>query len=146
MKTEYDRYKETWGLNIYCNHSAGAVQHFSEYESKNYTQDVIMSLAAKKSPELQLVHIFFDSTTFDRVERDGSVSNLIFIVFFPHLVTMAAQLGLIGGTVGLFTGFSILSGIEMIYFAVKFLLSKMKCCRCNCKKGKDSLAKNLRKT
>ena len=144
MKTEYDRYKETWGLNIYCNHSAGAVQHFSEYESKNYTQDIIMSLAAKKSPELQLVHIFFDSTTFDRVERDCSVSILIF--FFPHLVTMVAQLGPIGGTVGLFTGFSMLSGIEMIYFAVKFLLSKMKCCRCNCKKGKDPLAKNLRKT
>ena len=143
MKTEYDRYKETWGLNIYCNHSAGAAQHFSEYESKKYTQDVIMSLAAKKSSKLQLVHIFFDSTTFDRVERDCSVSILIF--FFPHLMTMVAH-GLIGGTVGLFTGFSMLSGIEMIYFAVKFLLSKMKCCRCNCKKGKDSLAKNLRKT
>ena len=81
IKTEYDRYKETWGLNIYCNHSAGAAQHFNEYESKNYTQDIIMSLAAKKSPELQLVHIFFDSSTFDRVERDVKVMALFGISF-----------------------------------------------------------------
>ena len=76
MKAEYERYKETWGLNIYYNHSAGAAQNFSEYKSKNYTQHIIMSLAAKKSSELQLVHIFFDSSTFDRVERDVKVMAL----------------------------------------------------------------------
>ena len=37
-----------------------------------------------------------------------------------------AQLGLIGGTMGLFTGFSILSGIEILYFVGKFFLRKMK--------------------
>ena len=36
-----------------------------------------------------------------------------------------AQLGLIGGTMGLFTGFSILSGIEIVYFAAKFFLMKI---------------------
>ena len=40
-------------------------------------------------------------------------------------VTLVAQLGVIGGTMGLFTGFSILSGIEIIYFAAKFFLRKM---------------------
>ena len=34
MKKEYERYKEIWGLNIYFNHSAGAAQNFSEYDSK----------------------------------------------------------------------------------------------------------------
>ena len=38
-------------------------------------------------------------------------------------VTLEAQLGLIGGTMGLLTGFSILSGIEMVYYAVKFFMS-----------------------
>ena len=76
MKTEYERYKETWGLNIYYNHSAGAAQNFSEYKSKNYTQHIIMFLAAKKSSELQVVHIFFDSSTCDRVERDVKVMAL----------------------------------------------------------------------
>ena len=40
-------------------------------------------------------------------------------------VTLVAQLGVIGGTMGLFTGFSILSGIEIVYFAVKFFLRKI---------------------
>ena len=35
---------------------------------------------------------------------------------------MEAQLGAIGGTLGLFTGFSICSAAEIIYFGVKFVL------------------------
>ena len=38
-------------------------------------------------------------------------------------VTTEAQLGLIGGTMGLLTGFSLLSGVEIIYFLVRFFLS-----------------------
>ena len=34
---------------------------------------------------------------------------------------MEAQLGLIGGTMGLLTGFSILSGVEIIYYLTRFL-------------------------
>ena len=36
-------------------------------------------------------------------------------------VTLEAQLGLIGGTMGLLTGFSILSGVEIIYFLIKLV-------------------------
>ena len=36
---------------------------------------------------------------------------------------MESALGLIGGTMGLFTGFSILSGIEIVYYALKFFFS-----------------------
>ena len=35
-------------------------------------------------------------------------------------VTTEAQLGLIGGTMGLLTGFSILSGVEIIYYLLRF--------------------------
>ena len=38
-------------------------------------------------------------------------------------MTTEAALGLIGGTMGLFTGFSILSGVEIIYYLAKFFLS-----------------------
>ena len=38
-------------------------------------------------------------------------------------MTVEAQLGLIGGTMGLLTGFSILSGVEIVYYAVKFFVS-----------------------
>ena len=37
-------------------------------------------------------------------------------------VTMEAQLGLVGGTMGLLTGFSILSAVEITYFLVRFML------------------------
>ena len=36
-------------------------------------------------------------------------------------MTIEAQLGLIGGTMGLLTGFSILSGVEIVYFFLRFL-------------------------
>ena len=38
-------------------------------------------------------------------------------------VTLEAQLGLIGGTMGLLTGFSILSGVEIMYFLIKLIFS-----------------------
>ena len=36
---------------------------------------------------------------------------------------MEAALGLIGGTMGLLTGFSILSGVEIVYFVLRFSLN-----------------------
>ena len=55
------------------------------------------------------MHIYFDTATFDNVERDQKVK-------------FEAQLGLIGGTMGLLTGFSIISGIELVCFVVKLFL------------------------
>ena len=37
-------------------------------------------------------------------------------------VTLEAQLGVIGGTMGLLTGFSILSAIEIVYFLGRMLM------------------------
>ena len=59
---------------------------------------------------LKLIQIYFDTATYDEIERDVKV-------------TLEAQLGLIGGTMGLLTGFSILSGVEIIYYAVKLFMS-----------------------
>ena len=53
--------------------------------------------------ELHLVHIFFDTATFDNIQRDKKIK-------------FEAQLSLVGGTMGLLTGFSIISAIEIIYF------------------------------
>ena len=59
-------------------------------------------------PTLEVVDIFFGAATYDEIEKDVKV-------------TLEAALGLIGGTMGLLTGFSILSGVEIIYFVMKFL-------------------------
>ena len=59
---------------------------------------------------LQVIQIYFDTATYDEIERDVKV-------------TVNAQLGLIGGTMGLLTGFSILSGVEILYYLAKFFMS-----------------------
>ena len=40
----------------------------------NLPKLIIYSSAAKKSLELQMVHIYFDTSTFDRVEKDVKVT------------------------------------------------------------------------
>ena len=42
---------------------------------------------------------------------------------FLAQVTLESALGLIGGTMGLLTGFSILSGVEIIYYVIQLFLS-----------------------
>ena len=56
------------------------------------------------------MRIYFDTETYDEILKDEKV-------------TLEASLGLIGGTMGLFTGFSILSGVEIIYYLAKFFMS-----------------------
>ena len=38
-------------------------------------------------------------------------------------VNLESALGVIGGTMGLFTGFSVLSAVEIVYYAIKYLSS-----------------------
>ena len=51
-----------------------------------------------------------DTATQDVIDRDVKI-------------TTVAALGLVGGTMGLLTGFSILSGVEIVYFGIKFFMS-----------------------
>ena len=71
---------------------------------------MIFSASTVHYGRLQLVQIYFDTASYDEIERDVKV-------------TLEAQLGLIGGTMGLLTGFSILSGVEIVYFVIKFFVS-----------------------
>ena len=57
-----------------------------------------------------MVHIYFDTATFDLIEKD--TKN-----------TLETQISVIGGTMGLFSGFSILSAVEIVYFVVKYFMS-----------------------
>ena len=71
MTQEYERYKDQWGLNLHYSHAAGP--------AKNFSKPIILFIlpfqisAAKKELELQVVHIYFDTSTFDRVEKDVKV-------------------------------------------------------------------------
>ena len=58
---------------------------------------------------LRFVKIKFSAPVFDKVTKDRAAK-------------FVDQLSAIGGTMGLLTGFSIISGVEIIYFAFKIAL------------------------
>ena len=66
----------------------------------------------QEAPEstIELVQIYFDTATFDNIQRDKKIK-------------LDAQISLIGGTMGLLTGFSIISGIEIVFFLIKLIKS-----------------------
>ena len=55
------------------------------------------------------MRVYFDIPTFDRIEKDRAAK-------------FVDMLSAIGGTMGLLTGFSIISGVEIIYFAGRIFL------------------------
>ena len=59
------------------------------------------------------MRIHFYATTFDKITKDRAAK-------------FVDMLSAIGGTMGLLTGFSIISGIEIIYFAIKIVLQVLK--------------------
>ena len=61
---------------------------------------------------LRYVRINFDTPTFDRIEKDRAAK-------------FVDMLSAIGGTMGLLTGFSIISGVEILYFAAKIFFNKI---------------------
>ena len=65
---------------------------------------------------LRFVRIYFDTATFDDIESDKKIKT-------------EAQLSLIGGTMGLFSGFSIISGIEIVFFLAKFSYKSIVRCK-----------------
>ena len=62
---------------------------------------------------LRMVRIYFDATTFDKIVKDSAAKGV-------------DMLSAIGGTMGLLTGFSLISGVEILYFTVKIILNVFK--------------------
>ena len=52
------------------------------------------------------MRVYFDIPTFDRIEKDRAAK-------------FVDMLSAIGGTMGLLTGFSIISAVEILFFAAK---------------------------
>ena len=62
---------------------------------------------------LKFVQISMSTSTFDVIKKDRAAK-------------FVDQLSAIGGTMGLLTGFSLISGVEILYFLVKILLNTLK--------------------
>ena len=63
--------------------------------------------------KLRFVRIYFDTPTFDRIRVDKAAK-------------FVDMLSAIGGTMGLLTGFSIISGVEILYFAFRIIVEMFK--------------------
>ena len=59
------------------------------------------------------MRIHFYATTFDKITKDSAAK-------------FVDRLSAIGGTMGLLTGFSIISGVELAYYAIKIILQILK--------------------
>ena len=81
---------------------------------------------------LKFVQISITTSTLDNIKKVRRVSLFILLcsVNFTLPQDRAAkfvdQLSAIGGTMGLLTGFSLISGVEILYFLVKIVLRILK--------------------
>ena len=62
---------------------------------------------------MKYVRIYWDTTTYDRITKDRSAK-------------FVDMLSAVGGTMGLLTGFSIISAVEIVYFLVKIVIQSLK--------------------
>ena len=85
---------------------------------RNYVDvsNVIMEVdlkGIKRHTELHWVHIYFNTPSFDKITRDEKAD----------FVTKMSDLG---GTMGLLTGFSVISLVEIVFFGTKILFDFLK--------------------
>ena len=66
-----------------------------------------------KATQLHWIRIYFATPTFDLIIKDEKAN-------------LETKISVIGGTMGLFAGFSIISGIELLFFVLKFLTTTAK--------------------
>ena len=74
LRKEYQLYKDQWGLNLRYSREAGESTNYSKMIVYIQIDNIRKLFSAAKIPlELQVVHIFFDSSTYDKVEKDAKV-------------------------------------------------------------------------
>ena len=79
-----------------------------KYKSSYLLSFKVWCLDYEWKNQLRYVRIYFDTPTFNRITKDRAAK-------------FVDMLSAIGGTMGLLTGFSIISAVEMIYFAAKIM-------------------------
>ena len=106
LVSEYEKFKKN-NVQHFKFSSASNRTAFGQFQSRLLQHQSSHNVSGEEiGSTLQLVLIYFDTATFDDIERDKKVKT-------------EAQLSLIGGTMGLLTGFSIISGIEIIFFFLR---------------------------
>ena len=109
---DYKRYKSGYTKEIYYSNPL-ASKYINKQKQKIFKKYFYVDY--KNQSELHFVHIFFATPTFDLITKDEK----------PNFVT---KLSAIGGTMGLLTGFSLISAVEILYFFLKIVMNMIKIC------------------
>ena len=67
----------------------------------------------EKNISLKYLRIFFEAEPFDKITKDSSAK-------------FTDMLAAVGGTMGLLTGFSIISAVEFLFFGLQIILNQIK--------------------
>ena len=70
---------------------------------------IMKCLGLSQKLNLKYVRIYFGAETFNRVIKDRAIK-------------FVDEISALGGTLGLFTGFSIMSVVEIVYFGTRIIL------------------------
>ena len=97
LTNEYSKYKGSFTF------PSGIKGLWMNYISKRWT--CVNCLEYEWRNTLRIVRLYFDTPTFDRVTKDNAAK-------FTDILSA------IGGTMGLLTGFSIISAVEILYFTL----------------------------
>ena len=108
LVNEYNAYKRKKLQNFRFNPAKVSTQFGNIFQEIPYLLISFPKGEEQPPSTLKLVQIYLDTATFDEIERDEKVK-------------FTAALSLVGGTMGLLTGFSIISGIEVVFFLVKLV-------------------------
>ena len=104
LSDQYDRYKETYNFKTKYKGSINFKKFYCQALFHN-----LFILEFNFASKLHYVKISFDTPKFEKITKDRAAK-------------FVDQLSAIGGTMGLLTGFSIISGVEIVYFSLKIAL------------------------
>ena len=72
-----------------------------------------------------MVRIYFDTPTFDKITKDerAKFEDMLSTIGGERKAKKYFQTQNVKGTMGLLTGFSVISGVEILYFLLKIVIS-----------------------
>ena len=104
LMAQYESYKRWFEEDITYD------QIIQSINCNMYSPQELNILDFERKAKLHWVRIFFSTPTFDMIVNDEKAN-------------FELKMSTIGGTMGLLTGFSIISGVEIVFFLMKSIIT-----------------------
>ena len=104
LMAQYESYKRWFEEDITYDQIIQSINH------NMYSPKELNFVDFERKTKLHWVRIFFSTPTFDMIVNDEKAN-------------FELKMSTIGGTMGLLTGFSIISGVEIVFFLMKSIIA-----------------------